>query len=139
MSLIRDISESHDLLKCIAISLIVAPLWYISIYLIHPELFEKTDFIFKVIFCSVNSLLTAIPFSLFLNVIDEKKNSNLIESSIVSTLIVFLYKSFYLFIIYSILFLNNKSMYFYWYIVLYYIGFILLIIAVSLLDKLLIK
>ena len=138
MSIIKDITESHELLKCIAISLLAMPLWYLSIFLIHPDLFERTDLIFKIVFSGVNSILAIILLTVLLKRVETDDNMSFINTTIVSIFIYLIYKSIYLALIYTVLWFSEKQMYYYYYVLGSY-SVIFLVLVITLLEKKILK
>lgn len=136
MSIVKDLSESHNLLKCISISIFPSVLWYISIKLLHPSLYNDSDLIFKVCLCTVISLCSVLPIALLINNTTNKANRNIVEHTIITSILYFIYKSIYLFITYSLLYITSNSIVFYWYILLSYLILILILGIISLVLKL---
>ena len=130
MSYIKDLSESHDSMKSIALNLIIIPFWYVAIFLFNKDFYRNSDIILVTIFSIVISFLSSMLLTLFINKIDVKNSTpvNMFENMITSIGVLTIWLSFLIFTTYSCYFLFNQEIYFYWFIVIYFTPIILIYI-----------
>lgn len=130
MSYIKDLSESHESIKGLALNLFLIPFWYVSIFLFNREFYKTSDSIITVCLCVVISFLSSILLSLFWNKIDLKNNRKveLFANMVTSIGVLIMWLSFLIFITYSFGFLFKQYIYFYWFIVIYFAPVILIYI-----------
>lgn len=132
MSIIKDLSETHDSLKALSLSLIIAPLWYLVIFLICKDFYNESDLIIKVVLSGTLSMISCFLISFSIHLINEIKDKNtqhdIIGSMGVSIVLLFLWKSFLIFLTYTTIFFFNKYLYFYWYCVIFFIPIIFIFV-----------
>ncbi len=122
MSYLKDIQESNEFLKAFIVSLLIAPFWYLSIFLLNHEFYKSTDTSILIVLSCVLSFISVISLGLIILMDgDLKENKDPLLSSIsMSAYILVIWKSLLLFITYSIGFLFNSYTYLYYYIIIYF-------------------
>ena len=128
MSLYKEITESHDTVKAIAVILFLIPFWYVAIFIFNNEFYKSSDNLIIFAMCIVISLISAALFTFFLQNITESKNGTktILEYMGVSVAILIIWLSILIFSFYSLGFLFNINIYFYWFLVIYFAPLILL-------------
>lgn len=119
MSIYKEISESHDVIKSIGLSSLISPFWFLSLFLFNINLYNNSDLIIKIVLCLLLSLSSVIVFLVFAYNI-EKPRFNLLDSVSASLVFLGIWKAILIFIIYSVYFFFKTEIYFYWYIVIYF-------------------
>jgi hypothetical protein len=127
MSLFKEITESHDTVKAIAIILFLIPFWYVAIFLFNNEFYKSSDNLIILAMCIVISMISAVLFSIFVHNIYEAKNENktILEHMGVCVAVLIIWLSILIFSFYSLGFLLNIYIYFYWFLVIYFAPLIL--------------
>lgn len=127
MSLFKEITESHDTVKAIAIILFLIPFWYVAIFLFNNEFYKSSDNLIILAMCIVISMISAVLFSFFVHNIYEAKNENktIVEHMGVCVAVLIIWLSILIFSFYSLGFLLNIYIYFYWFLVIYFAPLIL--------------
>lgn len=127
MSLFKEITESHDAVKAIAVILFLIPFWYVAIFIFNNEFYKSSDNLIILAMCIVISLISAILFTFYMQNIYEAKNKNktILEHMSVSVAILIIWLSILIFSFYSLGFLLNIYIYFYWFLVIYFAPLIL--------------
>lgn len=127
MSLFKEITESHDTVKAIAIILFLIPFWYVAIFLFNNEFYKSSDNLIILAMCIVISMISAVLFSFFVHNIYEAKNENktIVEHMGVCVAVLIIWLSILIFSFYSLGFLLNVYIYFYWFLVIYFAPLIL--------------
>ena len=122
MSFIKELNESHDSLKAIALNLFIIPFWYVAIFLFNNEFYKSSDNIIIITMCIVISLISSILFTFLLTKTDPENTSKNIffEKMIGSIAILTIWLSALIFVIYSLGFLFSIYLYFYWFLVIYF-------------------
>ncbi|SFD43334.1 hypothetical protein SAMN04487987_1175 [Algibacter pectinivorans] len=128
MSLFKDIQESHDSIKALGISLLLAPFWYLSIYLFHPEWYLKTDIIIKIILSCLLPILSVIFSSIYLSDTIEGNTFGLIENTVAILYFLMMWKAILMFCVYTFCFFTDNELYYYGYIMIYFTPIIILLI-----------
>ncbi len=130
MSYIKDLGESHDSMKSIALNLIIIPFWYVAIFLFNKDFYLNSDTIIITLFSIIISFLSSMLFTFFLNKMDEKNSTpaDMFGNMIASIAILSIWLSFLIFTTYSFRFLFNQEIYFYWFVVIYFTPVILIYI-----------
>ena len=62
-TVLKSISEA--LIPCVFIVLLIMPFWYIALYLLHRDFFEKSSQFLKLCFCFVLSFCWFVTFAFF--------------------------------------------------------------------------
>ncbi len=131
MSYLKDIQESPDTLKGLALSLLLMPFWYLTIFLVNHSLYTNSNF---TILLTISFVLSVSSFAFTLSIAalldNPKKPPDFILVAVFSVSMLWLWKVILLFIVYSMSFLFKKQLYLYSYIVIYFSAiFIMIIIA----------
>lgn len=125
MSFLKELNDSHITLKAFALNVFLIPFWYVSIYLFNNEFFMKNDIVIILAMCITISLISCGTLSFIFRISENNKNNNLIfEEMGMSIMILCIWLSILIFSIYSIGFLFNIYIYFYWFLVIYFIPII---------------
>ena len=120
MSYLKDISESHDAIKAIAVTMILVPFWYVSIYLFNHEFYNEADMGAVIIFCSTISTVSSFIYAIIFNyVLSDGEDNGVLHDMIASVAILSSWLSLLIFVFYSLGFLFNIYIYFYYYIIIY--------------------
>ncbi|ULC59520.1 hypothetical protein MBM09_00740 [Flaviramulus sp. BrNp1-15] len=135
MSYLKDIEESSEFLKSFVISLLISPLWYLSIFFLNNNFYENTNGTVLIVLSGTLSFVSVF-FMTFILLLtedfkEEKENEEdrILKSVSVSALILIIWKSILLFVVYSVGFFCNAYIYFYWYIIIFFlINIVVLII-----------
>ena len=129
MSLLKELNDSHITIRAISLSLFLLPFWYISIYLFGNEFYVLSGNIVVLSLCLVICITSSALFYVFcFKTTDFEKTTNnaLISNMTIAVVFLSLWISTLIFIIYSIDFLFNRKIYFYWFIVIYYAPILIL-------------
>jgi hypothetical protein len=126
MSLFKEITESHDTVKAIAVILFLIPFWYVAIFLFNNEFYKSSDNLIILAMCIVISMISAVLLSFFVQNNEAKyQNNTILEHMGVSVTILIIWLSILIFSFYSLGFLLNIHIYFYWFLVIYFAPLIL--------------
>ena len=135
MSIVTDIKDLHNSLKAYAMNLFLIPFWYIAIYLFNNDFYKSADNIIIWIMCIVISSSSSLGFAAILSCFNDDKNRSpandyldMLKDMTNSVWILCIWLCLLTFITYSIRFLYNKSIYFYYFIVIYYTPIVLVLI-----------
>ena len=124
MSIFKDLSESHEILKGIAITAVSSPLWFLSIFFINKPFYDSTDLIIKIILSVSLSVIVCL-YYVFGNISEKNKKAPFSYIISVSASFIFFWKAILLFTVYSVGFLFDTWIYYYWYIVIFFIPIII--------------
>lgn len=122
MSLIKELEESHDSIKALALNLLLIPFWYVAIFIFNNEFYVSSDIIIKLAMCIVISISSSVLFTIFLYKIDAEKkvNKTFFQNMIISVSMLAMWLSALIFATYSLGFLFNIYIYFYSFLVIYF-------------------
>ncbi len=128
MAIIEEINKSHISIRAVSISFFLVPFWYISVFLFGNEFYRSSDNLVILSFCIVISLSSSGLFSLFTSKIGDLKSTKepLLNSMSVSVVMISIWLLLLIFACYSLDFLFNKKIYFYWFVSIYYIPILFL-------------
>ena len=137
MAILKELQESHESIKAIALVLLLIPFWYVSIFMFNNEFYKAADSIITVSMCIVISLISSFLFQMFLSKIKEPNNKQktFFDNMLVSVALLIIWLSALIFIIYSLGFLFKTYIYFYWFLVIYFAPIIILIILQNLFQE----
>jgi hypothetical protein len=124
MSILKEINDSNEFIKAKAINLFLLPFWYVSIFLFNYEFYSKSDSLIIIAMCIVITLTSTFSLSLIiekLNIIngDNTEDDNYLYHSSISVILLIIWLSILIVLFYSLGFLFNVYIYFYWYLVIY--------------------
>lgn len=122
MSILKEISESHDTIKAFALNLFLLPFWYVAIYLFNNEFYVKADTLILISMCIVISIVSSLITSLLYDAINSALDSTpnaFFDSMAISTIILSMWLSILIVFFYSLGFLYEIYIYFYWFLVIY--------------------
>jgi hypothetical protein len=129
MSIFKEISESHSFVKVLAISLILAPFWYLALYLFNYDFFKTEDIILKTVFCTSISVASSLALgnlsARYNRYAKDKKEIAFEVFVLVAIYINCIYLSLMLFVGYSIQYFTEYSIIFYWFLFIYLLPIIL--------------
>ena len=125
-SIIDEINNLHSSLKAIVLNIFIIPFWYVAIYLFNNEFYKSANNLIMLAMCIVLSLVSTFLVSIMFHKAHEEVNENSEEdwyvidlfSNSISLLCSWL--TILIFIIYSLGFLFNIYIYFYWFLVIYF-------------------
>ena len=125
-SIIDEINNLHSSLRAIVLNIFIIPFWYVAIYLFNNEFYKSADNLIMLAMCIVLSLVSTFLVSEMFYRADEEVNETSEEGWYVIYLFsnsIFLlcsWLSLLIFTIYSLGFLFNIYIYFYWFLVIYF-------------------
>jgi hypothetical protein len=122
MSIIDDINKAHFGIKAIALNLILLPFWYVAIYLFNNDFYIKGDYIIIIAMCIALSMISSFFTSILYDKITSSLNKtkyNIINLMGITIMILTIWLSILIVFFYSIGFLFNIYIYFYWFLVIY--------------------
>lgn len=122
MSYIKDLQESHDSLKGLALSLLLIPFWMVTMFFLNNAFYNKTDFTVLCMISGVLSFFSTTLTTLIVGMITESKNGKaqeLLDSFLAAVLMLIPWKCLLLFIVYSIKYLFDIHLALYYYIIIY--------------------
>lgn len=129
-SIIEEINNLHTSLKAIVLTIFIIPFWYVAIYLFNNEFYKSADNLIMLAMCIVLSLVSTVLTSAMFYKAEEEIN----ETSEEDWYVIYLYSnsifllcywlSLLIFTVYSLGFLFNIYIYFYWFLVIYFIPLI---------------
>lgn len=125
MTLFKEISETHHILKACAITLFLVPFWYLSIFLFNNQFYYDTDLIIKIVVCITLSLSSSFAFYIFVYTLSDKNPKNIPYEIAISTMFLIVWKCVLMFAAYSFCFFSGNQLYYYWYIVIYFVPIII--------------
>lgn len=125
-SIIDEINNLHSSLKAIVLNIFIIPFWYVAIYLFNNEFYKSADNLIMLAMCIILSLVSTFLVSIMFYKADKEVKENSEEdwyviqifSNSISLLCTWL--SLLIFAFYSIGFLFNIYIYFYWVLVIYF-------------------
>lgn len=125
----KDVKEAGDEIQIFLLSLVLMPLWYISLHLFARNFFKENDLILIGCYCFGLSAVSVIIVSislLFHIVADNDKLIPLFGSIKFSVIALFFWLSLDIFIFYSVKIFTNQTIPFYSFLISYFfpvIGF----------------
>lgn len=134
MALLKELDESHESIKAVALNLFLIPFWYVSIFIFNNEFYKSSDSIIIFTMCIVISLISSFLFHVFLSKLKEPDNREkpFFETMLSSVALLTIWLSALIFVVYSLGFLFKIFIYFYWFLVIYFTPIIGLLILQSL-------
>jgi hypothetical protein len=137
MSLLKEIFEAGEFIKAKATILFLIPFWYVSIYLFNYQFYHREDTIIIVTMCIVISIVSSFSLAaclIFLFNPKQVKNTYLNAMS-ASVIILCLWLSLLIFIVYSSGFLFNQFIFFYLFIIIYFFPILVAGLVILLFPK----
>lgn len=139
MSLLKELNESHETLKAIAISSFLIPFWYVAIFLFNNEFYNSSDNIIIFSMCFVITFCSSVGFTFFIGELkfENQTYKTFFNQMIISVAMLIGWLSTLIFVIYSLGFLFNIYIYFYWFIVIYFLPLFILYLLLKIfgIDK----
>ena len=128
MAIIEEINKSHISIRAISISLFLVPFWYLSVFLFGNEFYKSADNFVVVSFCLVISVSSSVLFYLFTEKTGGLENTRepMLNCMSFCVAILSIWLLLLIFVSYSLDFLFNKKIFFYWFVVIYYVPFLIL-------------
>lgn len=136
MSILKEISESHSFVKVLVISLVLAPFWYLALYLFNYDFFKTEDIILKTVFCTSISVASSLALgnlaARFHKYAKGKEEFAFEVYVVVAIYLNCIYLSLMLFIGYSIQYFTEYSVIFYWFLFIYLLPIMLGVLLLTL-------
>lgn len=131
MSIIKEINDLPDSLKAVGLSLLLMPFWYVSIYLFNNEFYLQADQFIILSFCFIFSVLPSLTIVYSMIKPVDIKMSSLMAGTVT---IIAIWLSLLIFIVYSIGFLCDKHISFYYFLIIFFVP-IIVISIIELFNK----
>lgn len=121
MSIIKEINESHDFIQAKATNLFILPFWYVAIYLFNNEFYVKADSLIIVSMCIAFTLISTFSTTFLFIRINSKKDeySDFFSNTVVSVAFIMAWLAFLIILFYTLGYLFNIYIYFFWFLVIY--------------------
>lgn len=121
MSIFKEINDSEEEIKLIAIPLFLVPFWVVVIFLFNNEFYRASDSIIIITMSIVISMVSAFWFFsiMFLIYRMNKQKSELLQTMGFSVILLIVWTSILTVILYSIGFLYNIYFYFFYVLVIF--------------------
>ncbi len=122
MSILKEINESHDFVKAKATNLFLIPFWYVSIYLFNNEFYTKADSLIIISMCITITLTSSFCLTLIfdgIRTLNNGKKYDFFNNTVLSVTLLTSWLSFLIVLFYSLGFIFNIYIYFYWFLVIY--------------------
>lgn len=117
---LKEISEAHDTIKGLATNIFLIPFWYVAIFLFNKEFYISADSIIIFAMCIVLSFISSFLLVFMMLQINKRREYSLFDDLIPSVVVSITWLSILIFIIYTLGFIFNIYIYFYWFLVIYF-------------------
>ena len=130
MSILKEINDLHDSLKAFTINIFLIPFWYVALFLFNNEFYSSSDNLIILAMTIVISLTSSGVTTFLLHIIQkyEGETGIFIDQMMISVTALCVWLSLLIFIVYSLGFLFDIYIYFYYFLILYYSPMTLLFI-----------
>ena len=118
MSIIKELTDSHDTIKGFAIYVVLLPFWYIALLLFNNDFFVCQSVLTIAITCLAITISSVFPLSI---AIGRTQGGEFLRFTVISIVILTLWLCILIFFFYSLDFLFGIQIYFYWFLVIYII------------------